>query len=273
MKLAKYILGLALVAGSFALTSCDQENEGAIYEPTVQNIMFMTPAQSTTTAESSITIPVAISRAMTNGSYTANIEMAAGASQGMKLKSQQVTFADGEGMAYAYVEVADMAKGTTYTCTLNLSDADKATKNTEFGEQLASTEVSVLCDYNWVDAGTALVTDLTWYEDPVTGEVPVINAEGTNIYHLVAPLYYLYDGLEDGPDTSDFQFYLNPDGSITIDEGTNLNWWGYKGYYDSVNYGAYCFIDQDGNTYDVNFLLLNGTSLYTGGEFMFTWSK
>ena len=271
MKLAKYILGLALVAGSLALTSCDQENEGAIYEPTVQNITFMTEAQSTTTAESSVTIPVAVSRAMTNGTYTANVTMT-DASEGMNLKSQQVTFADGEGMAYAYVELPNMVKGTTYTCTLNLSDADKATKNEDFGEQLTSSTITVVCDYNWVSAGTAEVTDLTWYEDPVTATVPVINGEGSNVYRLVSPLYYLYNGLEAGPDTSDFQFYLNPDGSISVDEGAGLNWWGYRFYYTSA-YPDYCFIAKDGNTYDVNFLLLNGSSLYTGGEFLFTWNR
>ena len=271
MKLAKYILGLALVAGSFALTSCDQENEGAIYEPQYMNVTFMTPSQYTMTGESSITVPVAVSRAMTNGEYTATVEMA-DATPGMSLKNQQVTFANGEGMAYVYVVVSNMDKGATYTCTLNLTGVAD-TKNPDFGEQLTSTSIEILCDYNWIPAGIAEFTDYTWYDPPMTANIPVENAEGTNMYRIVSPLFYLYNGYEDNPDKSNFNFTLNADGSIDFAEGGFLNWWGYVGYYVPSDYPSYCFIAQDGNTYDVNFLLLNGSDLYTGGEFVFTWNR
>ena len=150
MKLGKYILGLALVAAG--LTSCDQDNVGAIYEPTAANISFITDAQSALTQESNLTVPVAIGRATTNGTYTANVTMT-DASEGITLKSQQVTFADGEGMAYAILEFANMEKGVEYTCNLTLSDADKNTANKDFGEQVSTTAVSVMCDYNWISMG------------------------------------------------------------------------------------------------------------------------
>ena len=118
MKLGKYILGLALVAAG--LTSCDQDNIGAIYEPKAANISFLAAEQNTLTQEETLTVPVAIGRATTNGTYTANVTMT-DASEGVSLKSQQVTFADGEGMAYAIVEFTNMQKGIEYSCSLELS--------------------------------------------------------------------------------------------------------------------------------------------------------
>lgn len=271
MKLGKYILGLALVA--VGLTSCDQDNIGAIYEPTVANISFITGEQSTLTDQTSIEVPVAISRATTNGTYTATVTLS-DADEGVSLKSNQVTFADGEGLAYATVVVTGMNQGNEYSGTLTLSDADKNTANTEFGSQITSTIVKVMCDYNWISAGTCTFTDYTWEDGYVAENVPVINGEGSNVYRIVSPLAYVYDAsYADGRgDTSDWEFTLNPDGSINVAEGASLNYWGYYMYFTS-SYPSYCFVAQSGNTYDVNFLLLSGTSLYTGGRFVFTWDR
>ena len=258
---------MALVAAG--LTSCDQDNVGAIYEPTAANISFITAEQSAITKDASIEIPVAVSRATTNGEYTASITLD-DATPGMALKSNQVTFANGEGLAYATVVVSNMEPGELYTGTLNLSSADVATENTEFGEAIHSATVKVQCDYNWLDAGTAHFVDYNW-EDGWEADVPVINAERTNIYRIVDPLKAIY-GDANG---TYFEFYLNNDGSISVPEGYwNLNYWGYRCYYDSdpEGYGAYCYIEQDGNTYGVNHLLVYGTSLYIG-YFEFTYSK
>ena len=269
MKLGKYILGLALVAA--ALTSCDQDNVGAIYEPTQPNISFVAEEQSTVTKLGTIEIPVAISRATTGDTYTANVSLT-DATPGMTLKSNQVTFAAGEGLAYATVVVSDMEPGQKYTGTLNLSAADVATANTDFKDAehtaIHTATVTVQCDYNWVDAGMAHFVDYNW-EDGWEADVPVINAERTNIYRIMNPLDIIYG------DTNGtyFEFTRNADGSISVPEGYwNLNYWGYKCYYDTTNYGAYCYIEQDGNTYGVNHLLVYGSSLYIG-YFEFTYPK
>ena len=265
MKLGKYILGLALVAA--ALTSCDQDNVGAIYEPKVANISFITAEPSMiVTKASSLEVPVAVSRAIKDGQYTANVTLVTDAPDHVALKSNQVTFADGEGIAYATVVFSNMEPGTTYTCDVKLSDADVATANTEFGEQLTTSTVAVQCDFNWIDAGKCHFVDYNW-EDGWEADVPVINAERTNIYRIVDPCGVIY-GDANG---TYFEFYRNADGSISVPEGYwNLNYWGYRGYYDTANYGAYCYIEQDGNTYGVNHLLVNGSSLYIG-YFEFTY--
>ena len=229
---------MALVAAG--LTSCDQDNEGAIYEPTQANISFIQAEQSTITKEASIEVPVAISRATTNG----------------------------EGLAYAIVMVSNMEPGAKYEGTLTLSSNDVATENTEFGEAIHETTVTVQCDYNWIDAGMAHFVDYNW-EDGWEADVPVINAERTNIYRIMNPLDVIY-GDANG---TYFEFYRNDDGTISVPEGYwNLNYWGYKCYYDTANYGAYCYIEKDGNTYGVNHLLVYGSSLYIG-YFEFTYPK
>ena len=201
MKLGEYILGLALVAAG--LTSCDQDNVGAIYEPTVANVSFLSAQQSTLTQEATLTVPVAIGRATTNGTYTANVTMT-DASEGITLKSQQVTFADGEGMAYAILEFAGMEKGVEYTCNLTLSDADKATANTDFGEQVATTAVSVMCDYNWLNLGNGFYSSPEWWEEEF--DVPIQHAEGTNIYRMIGLFQSGYD----------IQFTINDDNTVTV---------------------------------------------------------
>lgn len=179
---------MALIAAG--LTSCDQDNVSAIYEPKVANISFLASEQGTTTEEANLTVPVAIGRAITNGTYTATVTMT-DASEGVTLKSNQVTFADGEGMAYAIVEIANMAKGKMYSCTLNLSDADVATANTDFGEQKVSTTVNVMCDYNWINLGNGFYSSPEWWEEEF--DVPVQHAEGTNIYRLMGLFQDGYD--------------------------------------------------------------------------------
>lgn len=201
MKLGKYILGLALIA--VGLTSCDQDNVAAIYEPTMANISFMNAESSTVTKDFSVTIPVALSRAITNGDYTANVTLT-DAPANVSLKSQQVTFANGEGIAYAYVEFKDMEPGETYTCTVNLSAADAQTANTEFGEQLTKSTVSVQCDFNWEELGNGFYSSPEWWEEEFY--VPVIHAKGTNIYRMIG---LFQDGY-------DIQFTINADNTVTV---------------------------------------------------------
>lgn len=268
MKLGKYILGLAIMAAG--LTSCDTDNVGTIYEPTQANISFLSAEQSTLTDKTSIEVPVAIGRAITNGTYTANVTMT-DASEGVSLKSNQVTFTDGDGMAYAIVVISGMSQGNEYSCTLNLSENDKQTANTEFGKQFTSTTVKVMCDYNWVSAGTCTFIDYT-FGDGVAGEnIKIENAEGTNIYRIIAPYYYTYP--EDGATKDNITFTLNGDGSISMQEGDWFNLWGYGFYYDSASWGNYCFTQNEGNLYDVCFLLkVDGAVTYTA-EFMFQWDR
>lgn len=225
---------MALVAAG--LTSCDQDNVGAIYEPTAANISFITDAQSALTQESNLTVPVAIGRATTNGTYTANVTMT-DASEGITLKSQQVTFADGEGMAYAILEFANMEKGVEYTCNLTLSADDIATANKDFGEQVSTTAVSVMCDYNWISMGNGFYSSPEWWEEEFY--VPIRHAEGTNIYRMMGLFQsgYNIDFTIEGDKVyvaSQPSWYHSSYGDIYLVGDANDTADGYAGPYDAA---------------------------------------
>ena len=95
-----------------------------------------------------------------------------------------------------------------------------------------------------------------------------------NMYCIVSPLSYVYTaGYSYGQgDDSNWVFTLNSDGSISVPEGESLYYWGYNAYYTS-GYPGYCYVEQSGNTYDVHFLLKDGSGLYAGGRFVFTWDR
>lgn len=268
----KYLLGVALLA--LAATSCNTDNEGALYDPIAPNVSFETakPAQVLTT-ETSMTVPVRLIRGDKRGTYTANYTAVANV-DGIFTDDAggTVTFADGEAVKVINVKASNMVQGKEYTYTMTLSDAVKQSVDTIVPNKKYQTVVSLFCDYNWIPAGTCQLTDATWYEEPVTGTCKIERGEGSDDYRIVSPLATLYTGLESNPDASHFNFHLNADKSISFPDGIYLNWWGYKMYYDTVEYPSYCFVAQEGNTYAVNFLLLNGTSLYTGGYFEFTWN-
>ena len=272
MKLGKYILGLALVA--VGLTSCDQENVGAIYEPTSANISFLAAEQSTLTDETSIEVPVAIGRATTDGEYTATVTLT-DASEGLSLKSDKVTFATGEGIAYATIVVNGMTQGTSYTGTLSLSENDKATANTDFGKQITSTKVEVVCDYNWIEAGTCKLYDYTCSMFGLTApfvaeDVPVINGEGSNIYRILDPMEALFPG--DPDNDHDYLEFTLEGGKMSFTEGFHVSYWGYYIYYVPSDYPSYCFVTDEGNTHDFNFLLNdNDGGLYSGGRMVIVY--
>ena len=188
MKLGKYILGLALIA--VGLTSCDQDNKGAIYEPTHENITFMSAEQSTLTKEQTLEVPVAVTRSITKGTYTANVTLSE-QSEGVSLKSNQVTFADGEGMAYATVVFSNMFPGQTYSGKLSLSAADAGTANPDFGEAVTTTTVSVMCDFDWLELGNGFYSSPEWWEEEF--DVPIVQAKGTNIYRMIGLFQTGYD--------------------------------------------------------------------------------
>lgn len=273
MKISKYLLGFALLG--LALTSCDTDNEGAIYKASDVNVSFENEDLATvTTDKSSITVPVRIIRGDKTGAFTASYTTKASA-EGIFSDdcNGSVTFADGEAVKIINVTASNMVVGNKYSYEIILSDATMAHADTVTNSAIASTKVNIMCDYNWVDAGTATFTDYTWGDEdgnPVSGEVKMVQAEGTTIYRLIAPVATVYEGIESGGDTSNFEFTVDANKDITFPDGIYLNFWGYKMYYDSATYGAYCFVEREGNTYGINFLLLNGTSLYTGGYFEIT---
>ena len=170
-----------------------------------------------------------------------------------------------------------MQKGKTYNAKLTLSDADVALKDTVTNNMLAESTISIMCDYEWEDAGTVSFTDATFAETPATVEgVKILHAvtDEFNLYKLVAPYNAIY-GDEMGE--ADIQFYLNEDYSAKdlasagkLDIFPNA---GYKMYWDTKNYPDYNNFSNEGDIFVVNFLLTDDKDLFPGGYFSFKWDK
>jgi hypothetical protein len=273
----KYILGFALLAG-FVLTSCDTKNEGALYSSSFQNVSFeIKEANQILTQDATLSIPVRLIRANTADAYTAHYTLIS-ANDGIFTDANggQVTFESGKAEAVVVINAANMVKGNEYTAKLKLSDADVAQADTTTNTAIAETTISIMCDYNWVNAGTCTFIDFNFADDEEKGakaeNVSILNGEGSNVYRIVSPLYKVYKSNSFETSAPNIDFYLNADGTITFPEGSSCNMAGYYLYWDTKNYSSYCFVEQNGNDYTVNHMLRQGTSLYLG-KFQFIWKK
>ena len=270
------------VANSSQMTSTkitvDVRNFGA----EGQHISFETANQNVVKYSNGfLEVPVTMTRAITTNAYRAHVTISNQSNpDNISLRGEDIIFNAGESTATATIAFNDMVIGNTYSCVLSLSDADIATANPALGEQITSTTVTVQVksdEEGWESAGTCTFTDYTWAgEDGVVAmNVPVQKAVNDNLYRIVKPLYYAYNGIESEPSLSNWKFTLNSDGSIQPLEGEwDLEYWGYYGYYNTSSYSSYCYVEQDGNTYDVHFLLRDGgQGLYSGGHFQFIWNR
>jgi len=277
MKMYKYIIGLMMFAG--LVTSCNTDNIGGVYTPTAQNISFVSDeAVNTITAESDIEVTIGLLRNITKGEYTAHYTLTS-EQEGVftDLNGGTVTFADGSAKAYVTLKLNGMEKGNEYKATLTLSDADIETADENIGKPTVITNVTVMCDYEWVPAGTCTFYDNTIDESTLTAEgVSVENALGTNLYRLVDAYKSIPDaGLLD----SGISFTLNDDGTFDIvrdAEGviTNVSLKGtaYPIVWLDKYAPDYCNTAVEGNLYTTNALIINGGKLYLA-SFSFEWDK
>ena len=272
LKVNPYDVANATMSGLITTTKIDVKCENV--NPEGQHISFESANQEFITENNSGSFKLTLTRRVADGEYRAVITMEDNP-ENMSLTTPNVIFKDGELTAEVEVYCYSISSYGTYSCVLKLSDADIATA-VPFVPQITSTSVTVLGSIaDWVEAGTCTFTDYTWEDGFSASNVPIMHKEGTNRYCIVSPLSKVYtSSYTNGQgDTANWFFYLNDDGSISADEGESLNYWGFIAYYVPTSYPSYCYITQDGNTYDVHFLLISGESLYAGGRFVFTWDR
>ena len=246
--------------------------------PTGQNISFESATIEETLPYTSHTIPVTIVRDATDDAYAVRFILSEDDGHETLLYDRAV-FNKGKDTFTAYVDFEDMTFGQSYSCVLTLVPDDGSASDPAING-ITSVRITFNVQEQWVSAGTCTFIDYTWTEEEngtVAYEVPVQRNGSSNAYRIVAPWYYVYSP-EYGDDefgTENWNFTLNSDGSITPVEGVwDLNYYGYFGYYSS-SLPSYCFIDQNNNTYDVNFVLQKQDTggLYQGGHFTFTWDR
>ena len=71
-----------------------------------------------------------------------------------------------------------------------MSEADAATVN-EFGSQVSSTTVSVMCDFDWESIGNGHYISPEWWAEEF--DVPIEHAKGSNIYRMIGLFQAGYD--------------------------------------------------------------------------------
>lgn len=276
----KYIFGLAVLAG-WLFASCDTDNIGAVYTSTAQNISFENEEPATVVVKgSAITLPVTLVRSNTAGSYTAYYTLEAEEDGIFTDKNEgKAVFADGEWKTTITVDAANMQGGTLYTFTLTLCDEDIETTDTILGKtNNIMTTVSVMCDYDWIEAGKCSFTDYTFSDGASADDVTILNASGTNIYRIVQPFIAAYGGGNDGFSTdSGITFTFNDDNSIsfiTDASGIVATADQYDFLWDDRYVPDYCNIVNVGNIYQCSMLgLVSGAGPYTGFAFDFEWTE
>ena len=268
------LLAIAFVS-MLALASCNTDQEGPLYTPMSENISLSQKTQSYTTDQATIDIPVRFVRSDAKSEYTAHYTLDTKTAENFSDPNNgQVTFKAGEGVAVVTLKAQNMQKGSSYSATLKLSDEDAAKVDTITNTALLSSTISVMCDYEWEDAGTVLFTD-GFFGAPET-EVKLQHAVSTdiNLYKLVNPYSTIYgEDMEDG----DIKFYVDDNfNAKSIDAGTLFSGSGYSGYYNPANatYANYCDgFRNEGDTFLIGILLLEDGSPVSYGDIAFKWTN
>jgi hypothetical protein len=272
LSLSPYDINNGSMSGRIISTNVEVKCENG--NPVGQHISFEAASYEGQSNGYDCSVWVTLTRRVSQGEYRAVISME-DVSGNINLVGKDVVFKDGELKAQVEVYCYGMSSVGTYSCVLKLSDADIATA-IPGQPQITSTAITFngALAGEWEDAGTCTFTDY-WEEEGYSADnIPVKKLKGTNTYCIVSPLAYVYPPTyADGQgDTANWIFYLNDDGSISVPEGNSIYYWGYYACWKS-NYPDYCYVTQDGNTYDVHFLFQNDNGLYQGGHFMFTWYR
>ena len=273
LSLSPYDINNGSLSGR--ITSTDVEVKCENGDPTGQHISFDAASYEGISHGYDCSVWVTLTRRVSQGEYRAVVTKE-DASSNINFVGDNILFRDGELTTTVEVYCHNMTAFDTYSCVLKLSDADIATA-IPGQPQITSTTVTFKGEMadEWENAGSCTFTDFTWEENGYTAlNVPILKKKGTNTYCIYSPLAYVYNssyGYGMG-DTANWEFYLNGDGSITVPEGTSINYWGYLAFWTN-SYPDYCYVTQDGNTYDVHFLLEGPDQYYQGGHFVFTWNR
>lgn len=183
MRINKIIFGFT-VAMATLLTSCNQDNEGAIYNMGNDNSNLSFTATTIAAVEvpaSSPEFTVEIVRGNVEAAVTGSV-IAVGKVGGVELEGITVTdysFAAGENTATVTVNVAPLEIGQELTLTLSIANEDNVAVG---GSQ--STTMKVTKAYEWVSLGTGYFLDNFF---GMESEPEILKAEGFDRYRVMAP--------------------------------------------------------------------------------------
>lgn len=265
----KYIM-LAFVAVSAAATlqSCSDDDSTYTAGPQSEGAYLYADFSSKTYLPADEqTFTIQVGRTTTSGSQTISLNC-----EGEEFTAPtSVTFKDGESTVSVPVSF-NLEIGSSATAVFTIPTSESSV----YGDDTLS--VSVSRDYTWESAGTAEFVD--GFYSGLTATVAVEKAkEGDHLYKFVSPMTTLFrqNGEATLPGALDFQFTMDDEGNVSIDEGqypleSGTSLIGYYMYYVPSSYPSYCNISNDGGDIVINSLWTDGTSLYTG-YWEFVWTE
>lgn len=277
------LMGLAL----FGLASCSEEPDFKSYEsvldPKVEQVAFEQTALTfryTPADEIADTVPFVLRRSNAAQAMSMKVELDSSDPSILSCSIEEdstVVFKEGclTDTVWVYFDKNKYAIGKEYTLDITLVE-DSGRVEASATSELSAT-VSFFVDYNWVSAGSCLLTT-DWAEEGTPAvRVPIQKAaEADGLYRLVDWLAYVE------PDYAakgyHLQFVLDDDYNLLglaggmqyvgEDDGTDDIW----AYY-STAYPQYCTVATDGNEYEFSCLFGTGNSLRWIVSVQFTWDQ
>ena len=159
-------------------TSCEQENEGTLYNANNQGLSFTFNAFEFSAPANNPVISVPVYRAVANDAYTASITVATEA-PGVTAPSS-VSFAAGEQETTIDINLgSELGVGVIATITITLNDADASVGG------VAETEISAYKEYVFESLGMGTFQD-NWALGG-TYSVEIQKAQGFDRYRVIDP--------------------------------------------------------------------------------------
>lgn len=245
MKISKYIFGMA-VAMTAMFTSCDTDNEGAIYNSDNAGLSFTASVLADVTVPATDpTFEVEIVRSNANEALTGSVTLDGAINKVPytgELSATDYSFEPGEYKTTVTVDVTSLPIGQELALTISIDDAE----NVGIGG-VASTSLTVSKEYNWVSLGMGTYTD-NWGWG-ITYDVEIQKAEGFDRWRVVGP--YKESEINDDGEWGNWLNYSSSD---------YVEFWLSDGivYYNPINLGLFYQGDNSAPVYAYHPAMFSG---------------
>lgn len=178
MKYIKSLFSILMVLSLCVFTSCDQENEGAIYDANNQGLSFTFNSFELSAPANNPVISIPVYRAVTNDAFTSSITVTTDA-QGVSAPSS-ISFAAGEKETTIEINLGDqLGVGEIIDITVKLNEADASIGG------VSETVVSAYKEYVFESLGMGTFQD-NWALGG-TYSVEIQKAQGFDRYRVIDP--------------------------------------------------------------------------------------
>ena len=178
MKYIKSLFSILMVLSLCVFTSCDQENEGAIYDANNQGLSFTFNSFELSAPANNPVISIPVYRAVTNDAFTSSITVTTDA-QGVSAPSS-ISFAAGEKETTIEINLGDqLGVGEVIDITIKLNEADASIGG------VSETVVSAYKEYVFESLGMGTFQD-NWALGG-TYSVEIQKAQGFDRYRVIDP--------------------------------------------------------------------------------------